>query len=204
MKSKITKPKFKNGDHVVVTKPGLDSYLKTGVVIGSGCSGCYVGFINWKNTGLEKTLYISNCNLKIGDKITEVEPMAAVTGNYNVATVKFLTGYNTDKEYIFALFDNNVVVGDCVVCDTKDYSVARVVNIQPKGDELPTKEIICKADFSDFVKRKEDRELKVKLKREMDMLISEDRDLVLYQALADKNPKMAELLNQYKSLNSRV
>ena len=130
--------------------------------------------------------------------------MAAVTGNYDVATVNFLTGYNTDKEYIFALFDSTIVVGDYVVCDTKDYSVARVMNIQPKGDELPTKEIICKVDFSDFLQRKSDRELKAKLKREMDMLISEDRDLVLYQALADKNPKMAELLNEYKSLNSRV
>ena len=199
----MSKQQFQSNDIVIVTNPDLQSYGNIGRVVGAGSEGCFVEFDNWNNSG-EKSLYIKNVNMRLYEGYREVKPMSAVTGNYNVATVKFLTGYNTDKEYIFALFDNTIKVSDCVVCDTKDYSVARVMSIQPKGDELPTKEIICKADFSDFLQRKSDRELKTKLKHEMDMLISEDRDLVLYQALADKNPKMAELLNQYKSLNSRV
>ena len=199
----MSKQQFQTNALVIVTNPDLQSYGNIGKVMVAGSEGCFVEFDNWNNSG-EKSLYIKNVNMRLYEGYREVKLMSVVTGNYNVATVKFLTGYNTDKEYIFALFDNTVVVGDCVVCNTNEYSVARVLNIQPKGDKLPTNEIICKADFSDFLQRKSDRELKAKLKREMDMLISEDRDLVLYQALADKNPKMAELLNQYMSLNSRV
>ena len=52
------------------------------------------------------------------EKWEEKSNMAEITGNYNVAMVKFLTGENTNKTYAFALFDREASINDYVVCDT--------------------------------------------------------------------------------------
>ena len=128
----------------------------------------------------------------------------AVNGNYYVAAVKFLQGTNTTKEYAFALFDTNIVIGDLVLCDTANgYSVSRVVSITPKDmweGAVVTKEIICKVDFTEFEKRKELRKQKEALKKQMDKMVADNQELILYQAIAEKNPEMASMLEMYKSL----
>lgn len=130
----------------------------------------------------------------------------AVKGNYDVAFVKFLQGVNTTKEYAFALFekDGSVCVGDFVLCDTVNgYNVAQITRIvsQTECEFSVTKEIICKVDFAAFNKRKELREQKKSLKQQMDKLVAENQELILYQAIADKNPEMAAMLTAYKALS---
>ena len=128
----------------------------------------------------------------------------AVNGNYNVAMVKFVQGTNKITEYAFALFNSDICSGDLVLCDTANgYNVARVVNIIPKSEYegcTVTKEIICKVDFSEFEKRKEMRKQKEICKKQMDKIVADNQELILYQAIAEKNPAMAELLSVYKSL----
>lgn len=132
--------------------------------------------------------------------------MAEVTGNYRVAKVKFVQGRNLYKEYAFALFDNNVEVGDKVLCDTAEgYNVAEVISIVSKEEYVGytvTKEIICKCDFTEFKNRATVRQQKKELKAQMDKIARADQDLMLYRAIAEKNPDMAFLLKQYCDLNN--
>lgn len=200
---------FNRGDRVIVINEGLQSYGEVGVVSDSYSysSSTYVTFNNWRNTGENKTLFINNRNLEKYDANKHViggKNTMAVNGNYRVAAVKFLQGTNTFKEYAFALFDKDVFPNDLVLCDTANgYGVARVVSITPKNEwegTVVTKEIICKVDFSEFEARKELRKQKENLKKMMDKMVAENQELILYQAIAEKNPEMAAMLAEYKNL----
>lgn len=203
--------RFKAGDRVVVNNPSLESYKQIGRIqsIDYFNSHISVYFNNWNGLG-EKLLSFSEFNL---DHISESESAyieskdgtnKMMSGNYNVATVRFSQGTNTTKEYSFALFDTNVFPSDFVLCDTANgYSVARVTGIIPKSEwnGVPvTKEIICKLDFSAFEKRKELRKQKEALKKQMDRMVADNQELILYQAIAEKNPEMAAMLAEYKNL----
>lgn len=201
---------FNRGDKVIVIKQGLQSYGEIGIVSESYCydTCTYVTFNNWHNTGENKTLYLNNANLEkydVNKYVNGGKNTMAVNGNYRVATVKFLQGMNTSKEYAFALFDNEVYPNDFVLCDTANgYSVARVSGIVHKNEwegATVTKEIICKVDFSEFEARKELRKQKEVLKKQMDKMVADNQELILYQAIAEKNPEMAEMLKAYKALS---
>lgn len=141
-------------------------------------------------------------NYKNKNKTKENSNMA-LKGNFRVAVVNFVQGYNMNKNYGFALFDNDVEVGDYVLCDSSNgYGVAKVINIKTQmeyGADV-TKEIICKCDFTAFNNRKEMREQRKVLKAQMDKMVADNQELILYQALAEKSTEMAELLAKYKSL----
>lgn len=141
-------------------------------------------------------------NYKNKNKTKESNNMA-VKGNFRVAVVKFVQGYNMNKEYGFALFDEDVVVGDYVLCDSSNgYGVAEVVNIKTQteyGSDV-TKEIICKCDFTAYNNRKVVREQRKALKAQMDKMVADNQELILYRAVAEKNSEMAALLSQYMSL----
>ena len=127
-----------------------------------------------------------------------------ITGNYNVAMVKFIQGTNTVKGYAFALFDKNIEVDDLVLCDTANgYGVAKVIEIVPQDEyegTTVTKEIICKVDFTDFEQRKANREKAKKLKSEMDKKLKDLQEIALYELMAEKSPELKEMLEAYKSL----
>ena len=201
--------KFQYGDKVIVTNENLESCGLIGTITSAHWSrnAVIVRFEDWHGFGT-KEISIKKINLskdldqnlnKIGDKIM------AVKGNYDVAMVKFVQGTNTTKEYAFALFNEFIGVEDLVLCDTNNgYGVAKVVKIIPQNeyDGMPvTKEVICKVDFSEFEERKERRKQKENLKKQMDKMVHDNQELILYQAIAEKNPEMAEMLAAYKALN---
>lgn len=130
-----------------------------------------------------------------------------VTGKYKVALVNFLRGTNATKDYAFALFDTYPAtnVGELVLCDTSNgYQVAKIVKIVPKEEYSGvnvTKEIICKVDFSMFEKRITERQRKKELKAKMNALVADDKEMMLYKVLAEKNPEMAAMLNEYTQLD---
>lgn len=193
---------FQIGTEVEVIKKGLQSYGLIGIIMNNhpmNYPNCVViRFNDWNGKG-EKELYIKKENVKLKG-VKEME----VKGNYNVAVVNFLQGVNTTKRYCFALFDNSIKVNDCVLCDTANgYGVAKVLDIVPKTEyvgEKVTKEIICKVDFTDFENRKEARKKMDSIKKQMDKMVKENQELVLYQMLAEKCPEMASLLEEYKQL----
>ena len=123
--------------------------------------------------------------------------------NYRIAMVTFLNGGNP-KEYAFACFDDSLIVGEHVLCDTSNgYHVAKIVDFRAKEfySGVPaTKEIICRVDFTEFEDRKRIRKERNMLKAEMDRLVSQNQEMIIYQAIAEKNPEMAEMLEHYKKL----
>lgn len=205
---------LQEGDRVKVTS-GCDTYNCVGTVID-------IVFKAWTNQYYYARVKLDNGkfrtysqaslahighveiseNYKNKNKTKENNNMA-VKGNFHVAVVKFVQGYNMNKEYGFALFDENIEVGDYVLCDSSNgYGVAKVVSIKTKieyGSDV-TKEIICKCDFTSFNHRREMREQRRVLKAQMDKLVADNQELILYQALAEKSTEMAQLFAQYKSL----
>lgn len=152
--------------------------------------------------GYEKKFVYNELSL-IREDESEAHNIMALTGNFKIARVQFLDGYNKDKIYNFALFDNDVVEGDWVLCDTQSgYNVAKVVGIEDveSVSVAATKEVVCKVDFSKFEHRKEVRKQKVELKAKLDKAIRENQDLVLYETVAKSNTQVAELLAKYKAL----
>lgn len=197
----VMNKKMQIGDTVKVIKDGLMSYKMIGTIIDfpkeyPNCA--MIQFEHWNNQG-EKTLYIKKENLERIDKI-----MDAVVGNYRIALVKFVQGINTTKKYAFALFDENVSVGDCVLCDTSQgYNVAKVEEIQSQIDyseTIVTKEVICKVDMKQYEQRKLNRQRKANLKKQMDKIVAANQNLVLYRAIAESNSEMKALLEELESL----
>lgn len=215
--------KFVKGDRVrIISK--CDSYSQIGVILNYLYPSQYPRYYKQTNNYVRVKLdngdikkYNENSLLYIGHQeiILEDEDMAfgnEVQGNYNVAMVRFIQGMNTSKHYAFAMFEpeiGSVAIGDKVLCDTANgYNVAEVVEIMSKNayseahSTVVTKEIICKVDFSAFNNRITVRRERQSLKAQMDKLVQENHDLILYQAIADKNPDMAVLLAQYKALGN--
>lgn len=194
----MSNTKFDIGDRVIVIAKHIQSYKQTGMIVGYYSStSCKVHFNNWNGKG-KKDLFIKNIYLERTGK------NMAVKGNYDVAIVKFIQGMNTTKEYAFALFDKDVQKDDFVLCDTANgYGVAKVVDIKSQVDYngvLITKEIICKVDFTAYNQRVENRKRKESLKKRMDNMLAANQELVLYKALAEVNPEMKALLEEYQGL----
>lgn len=195
---------FRVGDKVIVTNCGLQSYGLTGII--TDHYNCFdtirVSFEDWHGQGVKELVFRRENISKIINN-DEGNNIMSVKGNYDVAMVKFVRGTNTTKEYAFALFDKNIYENDLVLCDTENgYGVAKVIRIvnQNGYEGIVTKEIICKVDFTAFENRKELRRYKESLKKQMDKIVADNQELILYQAIAEKNPEMAGMLKAYKEL----
>lgn len=150
-----------------------------------------------------KTRIYNESSLKKCDEIEREAKNMALTEDFRIANVRFVDGYNINKIFSFALFDDEVTEGDYVVCDTQNgYCVAEVVSIisaDSYGKNV-TKEIVSKIDFSEFKRRKEIRAKKAELKKKLDKAVKENQDIFLYETVAKSNSVVAELLEQYKAL----
>ena len=192
---------FKKGDRVEITSD-CQSHGEFGTVID------YVS--TWRSSNIVRVQLDSGdrkkyneLSLKKSEAIEREAKEMSITGNFRVARVQFIDGCNKNKIYGFALFDNDVVEGDYVLCDTQNgHNIAKVINIETPeqyGTGV-TKEIICKVDFSAYEHRKEIRKQKSELKAKLDKAIRENQDLVLYETVAKSNTQVAELLDKYKAL----
>lgn len=202
---------YKIGVSVKVINNKLQSYGLIGTIIEMPenkqkyINSVAIYFENWHGEP-NKIKIISKENIQIFEnfkKDTGGNNMKVI-GNYIVAKVVFLQGRNTITPYSFALFDKDISVGDMVLCDTQNgYVVGKIQCLIPKEDYVGTtvtKEIICKVDFSEFEKRKENRKKKETLKKHMNEMVKENQELVLFQMLAEKNPEMKALLDEYNNI----
>ena len=202
----VFKCKFQKGDCVQVVSP-CQSYGKIGTVIkwwrGNYNNNNYVEVkLDDGSTHNYNELSLILVDTNKENNITKGDN-EMITGNYKIAMVKFVQGTNTVKGYAFALFDENINVDDCVLCDTANgYGVAKVIDIIAKDeyDGDVTKEIICRVDFTNFEQRKKNREEAKKLKIEMDKKMKEMQELALYEMMAKDCPELAEMLETYKGL----
>lgn len=202
---------FSIGSYVRVINKNLESYGLIGQVINPeeyflDCSDTcvYIRFEQWHNES-EKILKIKKKNVEEVESENGGNVMAKMlTGVYAVAMC-ILDGDCNKKKYAFAAFpEDDIRTGDKVLVDTAHGQViAKVDSVMSQMDYsgvTVTKEVICKLDYSNFEKRKESRKRLDNLKNQMDSIVAQNQNMVLYAAIAKDNPEMAELLNQYKRI----
>lgn len=181
----------------------------------SGMIGTVTQYIQYPDYYIQKYVQVKLDNGVIRQynesslELIEKGGIHMVTGNYRVAQVKFVEGNNKTKLYAFALFDNDIVTGDYVLVNVSNqysnypYAVAVVEDIVSQSDYTGTsvtKEVICKVDFGKYYERIEQRKKKDALKKQMDKMVKDNQELVVYQMLAEQNPEMAALLDEYKNI----
>lgn len=202
--------KFPIGSYVRVINKNLESYGLIGQVINPeeyylDCSDTcvYICFEHWHNER-EKILKIKKKNIeKVEDGGNNMASKMLV-GNYAVAMCILDSDCNK-KKYAFAAFpEDDIREGDRVLVDTAHgQTIAKVDSMMAQMDYNGvdvTKEVICKLDYSNFEKRKESRKRLGNLKNQMDNIVAQNQNMILYTAIAKENPKMAALLNQYKKI----
>lgn len=194
--------KFNIGDRVVVVSE-CKTKGKAGVITEyNGTEFSQLKWVSVQLDGFDKSFIYNELSL-VRENESEVNTIMSLTGNFRVAKVQFLDGYNKDKIYAFALFDNDINEGEFVLCDTQTgYNVAKVVGIETIEEygKNVTKEVVCKVDFSAYEHRKIVRKQRTELKTQLDKAIRENQDLVLYETVAKSNTQVAELLDKYKAL----
>ena len=124
---------------------------------------------------------------------------------YIAAGVSFIHGPNQDTVYPYALYPGlHCQVGDKVVVMTGHHGMS-LAEIKSIG-ELPVdsvdcgREIICKVDMAAYVERKARAEKLASLKKEMDAKVRELQSVALYEVLAEKDPTLKAMLDEFKSL----
>lgn len=125
-------------------------------------------------------------------------------GIYRIAKVVYFDEPNyVDKTGTVACYDNAVNVDDYVVVN-KDYgyAVAKVMELTEQTDEKITREIVCKADFSDYFNRCENRKRRGELMKQMEKRASELKEIALYEMLAKEDPTMAAMLEELRGIGN--
>ena len=137
----------------------------------------------------------------------ESEETTTMLKGFRTAYISFLEGTNTERTYAYALYGSEIVEGDIVVVQSGHHGlgIAKVVGISPEGTNLDAvqcgREVIAKVDFSAFNARKEKAARLNELKNEMDHKVKELQNLAIYEMLADKDPALREMLDEFKSLS---
>lgn len=126
--------------------------------------------------------------------------------NYTPATIHFLDGSNTHREYAYALYDATVVAGDTVVVNTGHHglAIAQVCTVGECDKSLVKygREIVCKVDLTAFNERKAKAKKIAELEQDMKAKAAEIQVATLYEMLAEKNPGLRAMLDEYKSLTA--
>ena len=125
-------------------------------------------------------------------------------GNYTIANVRFIEGTNTNTTYRYACYDSSIEPGDICVVKSAHHGlgIARVDSIEPKTDEVITREIICKADFSAYETREANRKRAAVLKKKMSERANKLNELAMYAMLAKDDPEMQDLLTEFASVSN--
>ena len=199
--------KFQEGDMVRVKKAGLQTYNQVGVVESVTRYQASVKLFN-RDTAL--TYNCRSLELVDEDSIEYNKGERFIMGNYTVCTIKFLEGTNTEREYHYALYDDNICCGDYVVVKSANHGlgIAKVVDIVPDGCVTQAmrdycnagREVIAAFDMGAYNDRVEKRKLAKQLKAEMNKKMKEMQELAMFEMMAEKNPELAEMLAAYKEL----
>ena len=127
---------------------------------------------------------------------------------FRTAYISFLEGTNTERAYAYALYGNEIEIDDIVVVQSGHHGlgIARVVDIAPEGTGLDSvqcgREIIAKVDFTAFKERKEKAAKLERLKKDMDRKVKELQSFAIYEMLAEKDPELKAMLDEFKGLNA--
>ena len=209
---------FQKGDVVQVAKGGLWSTGRKGTVIKATekrvdvafCSGSYSQILSLNPHSLRLLIpYPNNSAYDYTNNNTKGEENMLM-GNYTICKVKFVEGTNVNREYQYALYDNNIGVDDYVVVKSANHGmgIARVTGIIPSDYVTQQmrdycnegREVVAKFDMSSYEERVEKRKKAKQLKAEMNKKMKEMQELAMFEMMAEKNPELKEMLDAYKEL----
>jgi hypothetical protein len=198
---------FKTGDRVRVVRQGLRSAGKTGTVISSDRYAVYV------DVELYGRLSFNPKSLKLLDENNIQDNKGEnnmLLGNYMVCKIKFTEGTNTNREYYYALYDSNISTGDYVVVKSANHGFGLAVVTDVVADEHITqamrdycnggREVVDKFDMLSYENRVEKRKKAKQLKANMDKKMKELQELAVFEMMAEKNPELKDMLDEYKEL----
>lgn len=137
------------------------------------------------------------------NEIVEEKNMEKITNYLNAARVKPVNrNHIQDGVHYYANFDPDLKSGDiCVVAtDDKYFSIVEVVDIVDRVDSELTREVVAKVDVEPYEFRLKSRAKAAELKTKMEARAKQLQDIALYQMLAENDPDMAALLNEYKNI----
>lgn len=145
--------------------------------------------------------YFKASELKIVNDIKEENNMSYIKNYLNIAKIKFLDEHG-DRTYDHANFDASLRPNDICVVMTANHgmALAKVAEILPRNDIEITREIVSKVFTDDYDERVKIRKQAAELKAKMQERAKQLQDVALYKMLAENDPAMMELLNEYQSL----
>ena len=199
--------KFTWGDAIRVKNPQLKTYDAYGVIADKAWNRWLTDSSSSAYVELDdgKTRYYNLKNLEKVDCNNKKENNnMAITGNFKVAKVKFLSGSNTSSEYEYAMFDD-YQIGDTVVVSSANHGLglAKITAIIDK-DKAQTKkferEIVCKVDMEPWETRKKNRAKMQELNNRMEKRVQELNKLAVFEMMAAKDESLKEMLEEYKGL----
>jgi len=127
-----------------------------------------------------------------------------MTGDFKVAGVKFCDGSNSNSTYYYALYDDDIIVGDTVAVQTGHHGMGIVKIVSIDNDNFNKvqygREIVDKIDLTKFQERKAKIAKLKELKNKMDAKVKELQKSAIYEMLAEKDEDLKSLLEEYKSI----
>lgn len=212
-KNDVKEYDFKDGDRIVVVSDKSKNKGKTGTIVKQNDH-------DYKSNHLRILLD----NYSYRKKNDHYDIMLAKTSvrliNCNETNIRGeenimkLTGYNKvavieigGTDYHFALYDDDIQVGDWVLvtgnCNARLLMVKEVITKDEAKERFNkdiTEEVICKVDLSAYDTRVENRKRAEKLRKEMDKRIAEMAEINKYAMYAEKDDKLAKMLAEYREL----
>lgn len=140
--------------------------------------------------------------LRICEVINQEE--TTMLNGYKRAEIKFLDGDNTDRTYSYALYDSCAGVGDLVAVRTGHHGFALAVIASIHESDLERvkcgREIIGSVSMEAYNARREKEARLQVLQQSMEAKAKDLQKLAVYEMLAEKDPAMKALLEEYRGL----
>lgn len=137
-------------------------------------------------------------------EIIESEESIDMLQGFVTAGVKFLDGTNSDTEYFYALYDENICTGDTVVVKTghHGFALAVVSSIGEHGCDVVKcgREIVDRVDFTAYNDRCNRVKRLAELRSTLNDKVREYQQNAIYEMIAEKDPAMKPILDEYKAI----
>lgn len=122
--------------------------------------------------------------------------------NFTVVGVKYPSPLS--KEYAFASYENDLNIGDTVVVRNSDGNLALTkvasIGLLDKDKVLNGCEVVDKIDLTASEARYAKAKEIADLKKEMDEKVAALQATALYELMAEKDPALKAMLEQFKEL----
>lgn len=136
------------------------------------------------------------------DNVMEDENMVVsnIKNYLNIVRVR-ISGEAKPCSHLYANFEPDVKLGDLLVVKQPYGMAVAIVEEILEGDDFTVqREVVTKVDTEAFNNRVRVRQQPAELKAKMEERAKQLQDVALYKMLAENDPDMKELLNEYQAL----